>query len=107
MSWIALHDEVDAIVHLLTSAVSGAVNLTAPNPVRNAELADTLGDVLHRPTLIPVPAFGPRLLLGRSRADSLLFEGQRVLPTVLETDGFTWQTPTLEPALRAVLDRPG
>ncbi len=50
MSWIALDDEVGAIVHLLASTVSGAVNLTAPNPVRNAELAAAIGTVLHRPT---------------------------------------------------------
>ena len=105
MSWISLDDEVAAIVHLLTSEVSGPVNLTAPAPVTNAELADTLGDVLHRPTVLPVPAFGPRLLLGRDRADALLFEGQRVLPQVLQDDGFVHAHPTLDTALRAVLDR--
>ncbi len=105
MSWISLDDEVGAIVHLLASAVSGPVNLTAPNPVRNAELADTLGDVLHRPTVLPVPSFGPKLLLGAERADALLFEGQRVLPTVLLADGYQFAHPTLEQALRAVLHR--
>jgi uncharacterized protein len=105
MSWIALDDEVGAIVHLLTSSVDGPVNLTAPNPVRNAELADTLGEVLHRPTVLPVPSFGPKLLLGGERADSLLFESQRVLPRVLEADGFVWRQPHLESALRAVLQR--
>src|SRR5690606_14379117 len=50
MSWISLTDQVRAIEHLLTSDVAGPANLTAPNPVRNAELADTLGDVLGRPT---------------------------------------------------------
>jgi uncharacterized protein len=105
MSWIALDDEVGAIVHLLTSAVVGPVNLTAPNPVRNAELADALGHVLHRPTVVPVPAFAPKLLLGGERADALLFEGQKVMPRVLEADGFAWRHRELEPALRAVLRR--
>ena len=96
MSWIALDDEVGAIVHLLTSDVVGPVNLTAPNPVRNAELADAIGDVLHRPTVLPVPAFGPKLVLGGERAEALLFEGQRVLPQVLLADGYALRHPTLE-----------
>jgi uncharacterized protein len=105
MSWIALDDEVGAIIHLLGSDVAGPVNLTAPAPVRNAELADAIGAVLHRPTVLPVPAFGPKLLLGGERADALLFESQRVLPRVLQADGFEWRYPTLAPALRAALDR--
>ena len=68
MSWISLDDEVGAIVHLLTSTVAGPVNLTAPNPVTNAELTRALASVLRRPTLVPVPAFGPKLLLGAEMA---------------------------------------
>lgn len=105
MSWIALEDEVGAIVHLLTSTLAGPVNLTAPNPARNAELADTLGTVLHRPTVLPVPTFGPKLLLGGERADALLFDGQRVLPTALLADGYQYVHPTLEGALRSILAR--
>lgn len=105
MSWISLTDEVRAIEHLLTSEVSGAANLTAPNPVRNADFADTLGDVLHRPTFLPVPAFGPKLLLGRELADALLFDGQRVQPSVLDGDGFAFEHPDLATALRAELGR--
>ena len=105
LSWISIDDEAAAIVHLLSSDVSGPVNLTAPAPVTNAELADAVGTVLHRPTVLPVPAFGPRLVLGRDRADALLFESQRVLPRVLLDDGFTHRHPTLEPALHAVLER--
>jgi NAD dependent epimerase/dehydratase family enzyme len=52
-----------------------------------------------------VPAFGPKLVLGAERAGALLFESQRVLPRVLQGDGFEWRYPTLEPALRAALDR--
>ncbi|MET0458030.1 MAG: TIGR01777 family oxidoreductase [Ilumatobacteraceae bacterium] len=105
MSWISLDDEVSAILHLLASDVTGPVNLTAPNPVTNAELADTLGDVLHRPTILPVPAFAPRLLLGGDRADGLLFDGPRVLPRVLQGDGFPFAHPTLADCLHAVLRR--
>jgi uncharacterized protein (TIGR01777 family) len=105
-SWITIDDEVGAILHLLDHEVEGAVNLTAPNPVRNEEFARTLGAVLHRPSAIPVPAFGPRLVLGSDRADNLLFTSQRVLPAVLPASGYTFQHPTLEEALRAVLDRP-
>ena len=96
MSWISLDDEVVGDHPPADSDVAGPVNLTAPAPVTNAELADTLGDVLHRPTVVPVPAFGPRLLLGGERADALLFEGQRVLPRVLQGDGFAHAHPTLE-----------
>ncbi len=105
MSWISITDEVRAIEHLLTSAVSGPVNLTAPSPTRNKEFVDTLGDVLRRPSFLPVPPFGPKLLLGSELADALLFEGQRVLPGVLSADGFEFEHTTLEAALRAVLGR--
>jgi hypothetical protein len=106
MSWISIADEVRAIEHLLSADVEGPVNLTAPNPVRNREFADTLGDVLHRPSLVPVPRFGPRLLFGGERADALLFDGQRVDAAVLGSDPeFSFEHPDLTTALRAVLDR--
>ncbi len=102
MSWISLPDEVSAIIHLLTHDVHGAVNLTAPAPVNGAEFATTLGKVLHRPAKLPVPAFGPKLLLGSELADALLFTGQRVLPKVLQQSGYTFQHATLTEALQAV-----
>lgn len=104
LSWIAIDDLVSALLHLLEQPIEGPVNLTAPNPVTNAEFTDTLGTVLGRPTIVPVPAFGPRLLLGSERADALLFNSIRVRPAVLEDDGFVFATPTLEPALRSVLE---
>lgn len=104
-SWITLDDEVGAIIHLLNAGVTGPVNLTAPAPVTNAEFAKTLGKVLKRPAVFPVPAFGPRLLLGREMADALLFESQRILPNVLDASGYHFRHPTLESGLRAVLDR--
>lgn len=105
MSWISIDDEVRAILHLLDQPLSGPFNLVAPNPVTNREFAATLGSVLHRPTLLPVPAFGPRLLLGGDRANALLFDGQRVQPAALTSSRFEFQHPTLDAALRAVLGR--
>jgi len=105
-SWISIDDEVAAIAHLLEADVSGPVNLTAPFPVTNAEFADVVGAVLHRPTFLPVPKFAPRLLLGRELADSLLFDGQKVTPAVLQADAdFEFRHPDLESALRALLHR--
>ena len=104
-SWIHIDDEVGGIVHLLTSDVAGPVNLTAPNPVEQADFADTLGKVLNRPTFLPIPSFGPKLILGAELADNLLFSGQKVLPTVLESDGYTFTHPTLEGALRDLLKK--
>ncbi len=103
-SWISIDDEIAAIEFLLDNeSISGPVNLTAPNPVTNAQFTEALADVLNRPAFLPVPAFGPRLLLGSDRADSLLFEGQRVEPGVLVDNGFTFKHPTVTEALRHVL----
>ena len=104
--WITLDDHVGAIIHLLGADVSGPVNLTAPNPATNAELTTTLGRVLNRPTVFPVPRLGPRLLLGRELAQSLLYSSARVLPTRLERSGYAFRHPELEPALRAVVGTP-
>jgi uncharacterized protein (TIGR01777 family) len=105
MSWITLADEVRAIVHLLHSQRSGPVNLTAPQPVRNAELAAALGAALRRPAIVPVPKFGPRLVLGSELADTLLFQSERVLPGVLSDDGFQFSHPDLPTALEELLAR--
>jgi uncharacterized protein (TIGR01777 family) len=104
-SWIHIDDEVGAIVHLLTSTLAGPVNLTAPNPVTNAEFAKSLGSALGRPTFMAIPKFGPKLLLGGELADNLLFSGQKVLPAALEADGFQFQHPTLDGALRDLLKK--
>jgi uncharacterized protein len=105
-SWISIDDEVGAFLHLLTADLSGPVNLTAPEPVTNKEFTRTLGRVLRRPTALPVPSFGPKLLLGRELAETLLFTGQRVVPRRLLGSGYTFTHPTLEQALRALLDAP-
>ncbi len=102
-SWISIDDEVRAIMHLLDSDVSGPVNLTGPEPVRNEEYTKALGRALGRPTLLPIPKFGPTLLLGRELAQLLLYQSQRVRPTVLTESGFTFRHVTIEDALAAVL----
>lgn len=104
--WISLEDEVGAIVHLLTADVEGPVNLTAPEPVTNATFTQTLADVLGRPAVLPIPRFGPELLLGKELAQDLLYSSARVVPSVLEGDGFRFAHRELEGALRSVLDRP-
>jgi uncharacterized protein (TIGR01777 family) len=101
-SWISIDDEVGAIVHLLTAPLSGPVNLTAPNPVTNAEFTKTLGSVLHRPTTV-LPMIGPRALFGRELADSLLLTSQRVVPAALEAGGYEFRHPELREALEALL----
>jgi uncharacterized protein (TIGR01777 family) len=104
-SWISITDEVSAIIHLLTSNLSGAVNLTAPNAVTNAEFTRVLAQVVSRPAILPIPSFGPKLLLGGELADALLFTGQRVVPNALVADGFHFAHPTLDVALRALLNK--
>jgi uncharacterized protein (TIGR01777 family) len=105
MSWIALEDVVGAIRFLIRDKfVSGPVNFVAPHPVTNAEFTKTLGSVLSRPTLIPIPAFGVRLAFGEM-ADSLLLASQRVEPAVLQARGFGFLWPRLEPTLKHLLHR--
>jgi len=104
-SWISITDEVNAIVHLLTSSLSGPVNLTAPTPVTNSEFTSVLAKVVSRPAILPIPSFGPKLLLGGELADALLFTGQRVTPNALLADGFVFSHPTLDAALRALLKK--
>ena len=104
-SWITLDDEVRAIEFLLKAQISGAVNLTAPNPVTNSEFTSTLARVLHRPALLPIPSFGPKLLLGGELAESLLLTGQRVIPSVLIANGFTFSHDHLEEGLRSLLNK--
>jgi uncharacterized protein (TIGR01777 family) len=103
MSWIGLHDHVRAMEHALcTESVRGPTNLVAPNPVTSAEFATTLGRVLARPALVPVPAFALELLYGEM-ARATLLSGQRVVPRTLIGAGFEFDQPTLEGALRAEL----
>ena len=102
-SWISIHDEVAAILHIIgSSELSGAVNLTAPNPVRNEEFAATLARVLSRPALLPAPRFVLRAALGEF-ADEALLGSKRIIPRRLEQSGFEFRRPELEPALRELV----
>jgi uncharacterized protein (TIGR01777 family) len=98
MSWIHIADIVGLIRHALSHPVSGVVNATAPNPVRNYDFTRELASALHRPAIFPVPALALRLMLGRM-ADVLL-ASQRVLPKAAESAGYRFTFPELSPALR-------
>ncbi len=103
MSWISLEDEVSIIRYLIDNpTISGSVNLVSPNPVTNMEFAKTLGKIIKRPTILPMPAFAARLLFGEM-ADALLLSSARVYPDKLISSGYEFSHPTLESALRSVL----
>lgn len=106
ISWITLDDMARSYVHaLLTPGLEGPVNAVAPHPTTAGELASTLGRVLHRPSIVPVPPFGPRLLLGRDGAEAIIETDQRVSDERLRSSGFRAAHPDLEGALRHVLRR--
>lgn len=104
MSWIAIDDEIAAIRAAIDDErLRGPVDLTAPNPVTNAEFAHALGRVLHRPTVLPTPMFPLKLRFGGELVETLLLEGQRVLPKKLEAISFPFRYPVLQPALEAIV----
>ena len=103
-SWITLADHVRAVEHLLTSAVSGPVNLTAPEPATQREVVAAVAHRLHRPAVLRVPRLALRVALGEF-ADDIL-SSQRVLPRVLLGDGFTFEHPRLDDAAAWLTARP-
>ncbi|EGK88877.1 TIGR01777 family protein [Microcoleus vaginatus PCC 9802] len=101
-SWVHREDVVDLILYALqNSQVEGVLNATAPNPVRMNELCQTLGEVLQRPSWLPVPGFALEMLLGDGA--KLVLEGQKVLPKQTLASGFQYQYPTLKLALEEIL----
>jgi uncharacterized protein (TIGR01777 family) len=103
MSWISLEDEVKALRFLIENpALSGPVNLVSPNPVLNLEFTKTLGSALHRPTLLPMPAFAARMLFGEM-ADALLLGSARVIPKKLVDAGYEFCHADLKSALEELL----
>lgn len=105
MSWIGMHDVLRALFFVMTSeTLAGPVNLSAPNPVTNAQFSHTLGDVIHRPALTTVPEFAVKLMFGEMGEETLL-SGQRVLPRRLLDAGFTFDFPELAAALRHELGK--
>jgi len=100
--WIHRQDWIDLVRWTIaTPEASGAFNASAPNPVTNAEFARALGRAMHRPALVPAPAFALRMMLGEM-ADALLLSGQRAVPAKAERGGFRFKFPHLDAALRAI-----
>jgi len=103
MSWITLNDEVEAIIHVLSQgAVHGPVNFVSPHPVTNREFTATLGRVLRRPALLPVPS--PALWIALGEVAGELLGSQRVHPARLLAAGYAFRNPDLEAGLRALLE---
>lgn len=101
-SWIHRDDLVNLIMEALKREdLEGVYNGTAPNPVKMAQFCQTLGEVLHRPSWLPVPEFALELLLGDGA--KVVLEGQQVLPKKTQSAGFQYQYPTLKPALKEIL----
>jgi uncharacterized protein (TIGR01777 family) len=102
MPWIHLDDVVGTVQWVIAQKdLRGPINVTTPNPVINREFTRTLGKVLHRPAVLPVPGFALRLMFGEF-ADALL-TGQRLVPKALQASGYTWKYPLLERALQSIL----
>ncbi|MBT9331384.1 TIGR01777 family oxidoreductase [Paracidobacterium acidisoli] len=103
MSWITLTDLLSALFHILRDdSIAGPVNLTAPQPVTNAEFTRALGRALHRPAILAAPAFALRLALGGMAEEGLL-ASTRVLPARLLRAGFTFEAPDIATALADLL----
>lgn len=100
--WISLRDVVRAQAFLLTSDISGPVNLVAPACVTNRQLTRAIGEVLNRPTVLPTPIFGIRLLYGEMGV-TLATDSQRVVPEKLREAGFQWEDTDVHAPLREAL----
>ncbi len=106
LSWIGIDDLLDVYLRAMNdSGLSGPVNAVAPEPVRNIDFTRTLASVLHRPALLPVPSFGPRLLLGEEGAREIAQASQYVRPEQLNQQGHYFRQPHLEQALRHLFGR--
>jgi uncharacterized protein len=105
MSWVSLDDVVGILrLAIENASIRGAVNVVAPQAVRNEEFTKVLARVLHRPALFPAPAFALRLALGEM-ADALLLSSQRVLPRALEKNGYRFLHVDLPSALSSTLTK--
>jgi uncharacterized protein len=104
LPWIHLEDEIALIRHAMaTDSVTGPLNAVAPEPVTNAEFTTVLGRVLHRPTVMAVPAFALRLALGGEMSGQLLLASQRAMPVRTLDSGFAYRHPLLEPTLKQLV----
>ncbi len=101
-SWVHIKDLAEAFAFLLKHPeISGPVNLCSPNPVRNRELARSLGKALHRPSFMPAPGFMIKLVLGEF--GSVILEGQRVIPKKLLERGFVFRYADIDKALQSIV----
>jgi hypothetical protein len=106
-SWVALEDAIEIIrMAIADERLAGAVNVAAPNPLRNIDFTRIVAGVLHRPAIFPVPAFAMRLVMGEM-ADALALASERVVPERLLQAGYAFKFAEIEPALRAVLGDKG
>ena len=96
-SWITLHDQIRAIVFALENPISGPINLTTPNPVTNQEFTSALARAMHRPALVPAPAFALKIALGGFSSEVL--GSKKVIPQALQEAGFVWDYPHISEAL--------
>ncbi|MBK9164847.1 MAG: TIGR01777 family protein [Acidobacteria bacterium] len=104
MSWISLEDQIRAILFVLENEkMRGAVNLTSPNPATNEQFTKTLGEVLYRPTFLPLPEFAVGMIFGEM-GDALLLDSTKVLPKRLEDAGFEFKYPELKLALEKAVE---
>jgi uncharacterized protein (TIGR01777 family) len=102
--WISLDDEVRAIIHLLSSSISGPVVLAGPTPATADEITQAYADILKRPRWLPVPAFAIRAALGEA-GQRLLLDDMQVQPVRLAADGFEWRHRTVRDAISSALGR--
>jgi uncharacterized protein len=104
MSWVSLDDVAGAVEYAITnSSLRGPVNVVAPSPVSNEEFTKRLGEVLHRPTIFPMPEFAVKLAFGEM-GETLLLGSQRVVPKKLQESGYKFAHPELKDALRAAVN---
>jgi uncharacterized protein (TIGR01777 family) len=103
VSWIGVRDAARAVVHVLGTGLSGAVNVVSPAPVTNREYADTLAAVLRRPRFLALPPGLVRRVFGAGLADEVLLASARVMPTKLLSSGFRFEHPTLRATLQNLL----
>ena len=99
MSWISMEDEIAVINYVIENEnIRGAVNAVSPNPVTNHDFTKTLGDVLYRPTFLPLPEFAVSMIFGEM-GDALLLASTKVMPKRLEDAGFEFKYPNLKEAI--------
>lgn len=101
--WVSLHDEAAAIIHLMTSTLSGPVNIAGPQAATSGQVLRALTRAVHRPYLVPLPRFAIEFVLGEAGKE-LLLSDQRVVPDRLTKDGFAFRDDTVSDAVRALLE---